>query len=217
MDVGRISAFRKIGILGGSFNPIHFGHLLMAETALDQFGLDQVIWVPTYHPPHKQHQLLSFDHRWSMVNLAIAAHPRFIASDLEQQGPHISYASVTFAQLQRLYPNTCWFWIIGSDAFQRLANWRDHAQLVAQCTWLIAPRPSLPIAQIGQQVETTLAQQNIQLHWHSLEMPQTEISSSLIRRYCQQGRSLRYLTPAAVCTYIKTHHLYEEVAPNPDF
>jgi len=211
--VAQISGFRKIGILGGSFNPIHLGHLLMAETALEQFNLDQIIWVPSYHPPHKRQQLISFGHRWNMLQLAIADHPSFIASNVEQQRQTNSYASVTLAQLQILYPDACWFWILGSDAFQKLASWHHSAKFVDQCTWLVSSRGVESLQEIGQKVDSEFAQHNVRLRWHPISMPRIDISSSLIRQYCQFGRSLRYLVPESVRVYIDTHHLYQDNRP----
>lgn len=208
------STFRKIGILGGAFNPVHIGHLVMAETALDQFGLEQVIWLPSYRPPHKQQHLLSFGHRWAMVQCAIADHPHFVTSDLEQQGGTTSYASTTFAQLQSCHPDVQWYWIIGSDAFQQLARWRENTQLANQCVWLIAPRHHTSISELGRQVAAELAQQGVQLRWESLQMPAIAVSSTLIRQYCQTGRSVRYLVPDSVRHYISTHNLYQNDCPN---
>ncbi|MBF2027022.1 MAG: nicotinate (nicotinamide) nucleotide adenylyltransferase [Oscillatoriales cyanobacterium C42_A2020_001] len=199
---------KKVGIFGGAFNPVHMGHLLMAETALEQFQLDQVIWVPTYQPPHKAGELLAFNHRWEMLQRAIADHPAFIASEIDQKRGGISYAIATFTDLQQIYPTVCWHWVIGVDAFQSLPHWRNGVEIASQCTLLIAPRNQKPVQNIALEVATVLAKQSVQLQWYLLEMPQTEISSSLIRQYCQEGRSLRYLLPESVRAYIATHKLY---------
>lgn len=182
----------------------------MAETALDQFELDTILWVPTYAPPHKlTPALASFEHRCGMVQGAIADHPQFIAVDLERHQPTPSYASATFAQLQILYPQTQWYWVIGQDAFAQLPGWQHSHALISQCCWLVAPRPPHNLHTIGQQVAATLAQRSLPLHWHPLPMPAIALSSSLIRQYCQQGRSIRYLVPTTVQTYIQTHQLYQ--------
>ncbi|UBF25530.1 nicotinate (nicotinamide) nucleotide adenylyltransferase [Kovacikia minuta CCNUW1] len=131
---------QNVAILGGTFNPIHWGHLLLAETALDQFGLDRVIWVPTCNPPHKDRDLLMFSHRLEMVRRAIADHSAFTVSDIDAHRCGVSYAITTLTDLQAFYPNTNWFWIIGIDAFQTLPKWRESEALMAQCTWLVAPR-----------------------------------------------------------------------------
>lgn len=200
----------KVGILGGAFDPVHIGHLLMAEAALEQFQLDRVIWVPTYQPPHKAGELLPFHHRWEMLQQAIADHPAFIASEVDQQRGGISYAIATFTDLQQQYPVACWHWIIGVDAFQSLPHWRNAEEIASQCTWLVAPRNHKPVQTIALEVASALVSQSVQLRWCLLTMPQIEISSSLIRQYCHQGRSLRYLLPEAVRVYITTHQLYRK-------
>lgn len=200
---------QNIAIFGGTFNPVHLGHLLVAETALDQFGLDQIIWVPTYHPPHKRRLMPTFNQRLEMVRLAIADQPAFSLSSLEAETPHTSYAIATLKGLQALYPNTHWYWVLGTDAFQTLPKWRDSSTLAAQCTWLVAPRQ---INGQGEAWEEAVCQQvaaQIGIpNWHLLSMPLLKISSSLIRQYCLECRSIRYLVPDVVRTYIKKLKLY---------
>ncbi|MDX2243373.1 MAG: nicotinate (nicotinamide) nucleotide adenylyltransferase [Leptolyngbyaceae cyanobacterium bins.302] len=205
------SPIRRIGIIGGTFNPVHLGHLLLAESALDQFGLDQVIWVPTYRPPHKNQPLPAFAHRWEMVQWAIADHPQFIASNIEQKRRTTSYANETFAELKTTFPEAAhWHWIVGLDAFQSLPAWRNSTELAPQCTWLVAPRKHGSIEQICLGIEREFATKSVQLRWHTIKLPQINISSSLIRRQCQLGRSLRYLVPESVRVYISTNNLYPD-------
>ncbi|NJR58467.1 MAG: nicotinate (nicotinamide) nucleotide adenylyltransferase, partial [Cyanobacteria bacterium CRU_2_1] len=128
-------------IFGGTFNPIHWGHLLMAETALSQFNLHQVIWVPTYRPFYKSStELLAFHHRLEMVQRAIASHPHFTVFTSEQSHPDAAYAIHTLLELQLFYPNSQWYWIIGLDAFQSLPRWHRRQEWIEQCDWLVAPR-----------------------------------------------------------------------------
>ena len=195
---------QKIGIFGGTFNPVHWGHLLVAESALDQFGLSGVIWVPTFCPSHKSVDLLGFEHRLEMVKQAIAHHPAFWVSDIEQQRQGNSYALTTLLDLEALYPNPDWHWIIGLDAFQSLPHWYHSATVAAQCTWLVAPRNDQNSSTICQHVADHFIKQKIPFHWQLLTMPQVEISSSLIRDYWQKGRSLRYLVPDSVRHYLTT-------------
>jgi nicotinate-nucleotide adenylyltransferase len=217
---------QNFAIFGGTFNPIHWGHLLIAETALEQAQLDQIIWVPAYHPPHKSKTniLLSFAHRYEMVQRAIAAHPHFTISALEQAQPGHSYALHTLQALQAAYPQCRWSWIVGLDAFRSLPRWYGCETLAEQCGWLVAPRSSSN--QIGGQedgfspeaaspeaacfaVGEILAARSITLRWQMLEMPLVEISSSLVRRYCQEQRSIRYLVPDVVRDYILAQKLYQ--------
>ncbi|WNZ21769.1 nicotinate (nicotinamide) nucleotide adenylyltransferase [Leptolyngbya sp. NK1-12] len=227
---------QKIAIFGGTFNPIHWGHLLMAETALSQIELDRIIWVPTYHPPHKLNaeMLLSYDHRLEMVQLALDQHPNFEVSqieEVEQEQSSKSYAVDTWRRLQLLYPDALWYWIIGLDAFQSLPRWYGQRELAQHCRWLVAPRLDANLLTAGSspadgvesiaikstetvcaRVADALATLSIQMHWQVLPMPLVEISSSLIRRYCRQQRSIRYLVPESVRLYILQHQLYAEAS-----
>ena len=245
----------KIAIFGGTFNPIHWGHLLLAETAFDQFHLDRVLWVPTFRPVYKAQPLLAFEHRLAMVHRAIADHPAFAVSAIDAQQSGTSYAIATFIALQALEPGAIWYWIVGSDAFQSLPKWQGSQTLMAQCRWLVAPRmpegegrgerreeseeageageekgrgESQEIEDRKQKTEegkahaittnqsttqnSKLKTQNSSspsLHWHPLHMPSVAISSSLIRQRCREGRSIRYLVPEAVHSYITEQNLYQ--------
>ena len=219
----------QVAILGGIFDPVHWGHLLIAETAVSQVGLESVIWVPARYPPHKQ--VCGYEHRRLMVESAIASNPAFILSPREMSHTSPDYAIATLLNLQDAYPNRQWYWIIGMDAFQTLPQWYRREQLIPSCNWLVAPRP-LPLpttaallaeggsqkkemvmtegSKLCQQVTQQLASQHISIRWQLLEMPQIGISSSLIRQYRRRGDSIRYLVPEEVRAYITTHNLYLE-------
>lgn len=219
---------RKVAILGGTFDPVHWGHLLIAETALSQATLDQVIWVPDRCPPHKRAAV--FEHRLEMVRLAIADHPDFAISSGASNHSGSSYAIHSLIELQAIYTNTQWYWIVGLDAFQTLPRWYRRHELAALCEWLVVPR-LLPAPQgedpggmsaalefICKQVAQQLAEQFIDIRWQLLQMPWVGVSSSLIRQYCRDGYaeakgvsiSIRYLVPEAVRIYIATHKLYSD-------
>lgn len=218
----------KIGILGGTFDPIHLGHLLMAETAFDQVSLDRVIWVPSYHPPHKSSDHLQpFVHRWAMVQQAIADHPSFEVSDVEASRPNVSYAINTLADLKITYPSATWFWIIGLDAFESLPRWYRGAEIASECNWLVAPRPIVPVyaepsspafdglsqsQQQCQNVVNQMEQKSTPICWQLLNIPAVGISSSLVRQYCRDRRSIRYLVPDSVRAYIAKQNLYQTCA-----
>jgi nicotinate-nucleotide adenylyltransferase len=204
----------KTAILGGTFNPVHCGHLLIAETAIDQVALDQVIWVPARSPLHKPPlDLANFEQRLEMVKLAIASQPRFVLSTVEQNPSTVSYAIDIFLDLQRLYPDTLWSWIIGLDAFQSLPRWYRRQEWVDRCIWLVAPRAdSQKMENPGadcQHVAQSLATEGIELRWQLLEMPLVGWSSKLIRQYCRDRRSIRYLVPEPVRRYMLEQALYQ--------
>ncbi len=213
---------KKIAVFGGSFNPVHWGHLLMAEAALDQAQLDRVLWVPSYRPPHKLSQAapISYHHRLEMVKLAIDHHPNFRISTIERDRPGISYAVDTLSYLQQSMSNTEWFWVIGLDAFRTLPHWHGDLALIQSCQWLVAPRldaeKQLDANSVGlepegvcQQVAHQLALASIDLNWQLLTMPLVNLSASLIRTRCEQGRSIRYLVPEPVREYLLEHQLYQ--------
>lgn len=213
---------QKLAIFGGTFSPVHWGHLLMAEMALEQFALDRVIWVPTYHPAYKASaDLLDFRHRLEMVRLAIGSHPHFTLTSIEQDLPSPSYAIDTLDCLQSIYPDNYWYWIIGIDAFQTLPHWFRYRELVSRCCWLVTPRwneqeparrtqesdINLSLA-ICQRVSEKLAMESLELNWHLLDMPLIGISSSLVRHRCRDRRSIRYMVPESVRSYIAQQGLY---------
>jgi nicotinate-nucleotide adenylyltransferase len=219
---------KPLAILGGTFDPVHLGHLLIAQTALSQLELDNVIWIPARRPPHKG--ALAYEHRCSMVEKAIADNPAFVLNAVQTEDTDPDYAIETLTHLQQAYPNRQWYWIIGIDAFQTLPRWYHCEKLALACDWLVAPRPvsvaattavflkgnsenkeiDTQISQLCQQVSEQFASQNIPLRWQLLQMPLVDISSSLIRQYCRQGHSIRYLVPENVRAYIMTHTLYSE-------
>lgn len=216
---------QKIAIFGGTFNPVHCGHLLIAETALNQAVLNCVIWVPTYLPPHKlkTETSLSYRHRFEMVKLATATHTHFRVSAIESEYSGVSYAVDTLKRLQKQYVDAEWYWIIGLDAFQSLPRWYGRQELVKTCRWLVAPRPAPALVnaesstnqsrlamaeQACTQVAQQLADQSMTVQWQVLKMPLVDISSSLIREYCCKKVSIRYFVPEAVRAYIAAHDLY---------
>lgn len=222
---------QKLAIFGGTFNPVHWGHLLIAETAIDQFALDQIIWLPTYHPAYKASaDLLSFQHRAEMVRRAIDSHPHFSLSTLEQNQPSPSHAIDSLHHLQTNHPGNQWYWLIGLDAFQTLPHWYCYEELVSRCNWLVSPRwrsqepeaenqehgstPSQNSLLLCQQVAEKLAAESLELKWHLLDTPLIGVSSSLVRQRCRDRRSIRYLVPESVQTYITQQNLYQREGKN---
>ncbi|MBE9188355.1 nicotinate (nicotinamide) nucleotide adenylyltransferase [Microcoleus sp. LEGE 07076] len=218
---------RKIAIFGGSFDPVHSGHLSIAQTAASQFALDRVIWVPDRAPGHKPHPSgASFEQRRFMVELTIADRPDFLLAPILPNPSGTSFAIDTVFYLQKSYPGDRWYWIIGSDALQTLPKWHRCAEIGGLCHWLVAPRregvgecENLPGAAaekihlqtdaVCRRVAEQMAALDVEIRWQVLSAPSIKISSSHIRRCCAQNRDLRYLVPQVVRTYIATHDLYQ--------
>jgi len=204
---------QQIAIFGGTFDPVHWGHLLIAQTALHQVSVEQIIWVPSLNPPHKQ--AAAFEHRLAMLQLATEDNPGFTVSLVEVNSPGTSYAINTLIDLSAAHPNTHWYLIVGLDTFQTLPRWYRRHELTQMCDWLIAPRllGGENIAQselICKQVEQQLTNQSISIHWQLLHIPLIGVSSSLIRQLIRQRQSIRYLVAEPVRLYIAAHNLYSK-------
>ncbi len=188
------SAAMKFGILGGTFNPIHWGHLLLAETARDQLGLDRVLFIPVHQPPHKNAKgLLPGAVRLELVQVAIRDHPAFVASDIELQRESVSYTLNTVKVLREQLPMAKLFLLIGQDMLA--VQWKGWEEITQLCTVVVAARSGGKTRRRAGRVK-------------ALEMPQVGISSSDIRARVAAGRSIRYLVPVAVERYIRDHQLY---------
>lgn len=184
----------RLGIFGGTFNPIHWGHLLLAETARETLALDRVVFIPTSKPPHKSaRDLLPGEVRLQLITLAIQGHPAFVASDIELQRPGVSYSIDTVRILHQRLPQAKLFLIVGADMFG--VRWVSWKEIAALCTVVVAHRPG-----------ARAIRREAGVRW--LPMPQVEIASSDIRARLRNGRSIRYLVPSAVERYLRTHQLY---------
>ncbi len=201
---------RRLGIFGGTFNPIHLGHLLLAERAREQYQLDQVWFIPTAIPPHKSSRdLVSGRERLTLLRLAIRGNPAFRASDLELQLGGVSYSIRTLEHLHRRYPRAKLFLLVGSDMLT--VSWHRLDDIARLCTFLVAKRPaSRPRASIrkDQAHRVVSAVPRTFIRAKPIDMPQLDLSSSAIRARVHRGTSIRYLVPEAVERYLATHRLY---------
>jgi nicotinate-nucleotide adenylyltransferase len=194
----------RLGIMGGTFDPVHFGHLVAAEEALVQFNLDRVIFMPTGRPVRKTHRhVSSAEDRYLMTVIATASNPDFEVSRLEIDRPGSTYTVDTMVQLREMYgPKTELFFISGADAVREILTWKDAERFAELCTFIAATRPGFdaalePFELAGQKVE-------------SMEVPALAISSSDIRARVSARRPVRYLLPEAVAAYIEKNGLYRE-------
>ncbi len=200
-----LSKSRRVAVLGGTFNPVHQGHLIIAEQALWQFQLDQVLWMPAGDPPHKPSTAGATPaDRLAMVKLAIADHDRFACSEMEIHRPGRSYTIETLRSLIQQHPDTQWYWIIGVDALRDLPHWYQAQELAQICHWIVAPR-----IDAGDTLEVLReVTQKLPLRAEVLQAPSLTLSSTYLRQQIQKGGSIRYLVPAAVEQYIRDHQLY---------
>lgn len=194
----------RLGMLGGTFDPVHIGHLILGEAAREELGLDRVIFVPTGHPWRKpDREITPAADRVEMLRMAVAGNPYFEVSMLEVEREGSSYSEVTLAALRDANPGAEMFFILGRDALADLPNWHDPSAVVSLATLVVASRGD-DISSVSE--DSALARLNARIV--SLKMPVIGISATDIRRRVHDGLSILYQSPDAVAAYIESHRLY---------
>ncbi len=212
----------RLGVFGGTFNPIHLAHLRLAEEARDSLALDRVLFVPAGDPPLKQRELAPADERLAMVRLAIASNPSFEVSDLELRRPGKSYTADTLEALAREHPGARLWFLLGADALADFERWHAPERIFAAASLGVAPRPDQASADLAEVVPARLRAPFRRVE-DGLEHPSGQrirwiplgplaISASDLRRRLARGLSIRYLVPDPVLEYIAKHHLYGDRA-----
>jgi nicotinate-nucleotide adenylyltransferase len=187
----------KIGILGGTFNPVHIGHLILAEEAREKLLLDKMVFVPTYLAPHKDNSglALAMD-RYAMIKLAIKGNRYFDASEREIQRGGRSYTIETIRDFKKKYPKDELYFIIGSDLLRYLDEWKDLNEIIRMVKFVVATRPGYPLEKIPAYIQT-------------VAIRAVDVSAFEIREAVKAGNSFRYLVPDAVFDYINKKGLYK--------
>ena len=199
----------RIGILGGSFNPIHLGHLLLGQGALDSFDLSKVLFMPCHIQPHKDPTMLaSPEHRVAMLEQAIMDNPQFEMLDIEIARGGSSFAVDSVREIRELYPDAELFFIIGADTLPELHLWRDIYTLLRMCRFATFSRPGHDVVNSEEKDLRLDSPWAAQLLETVARGRMLEISSSDIRHRVAEGMSIRYLVPTLVEMYIAEHHLY---------
>ena len=212
----------KVGLFGGTFNPIHWGHLRPAEEIREAFDLAQIIFIPVHVPPHKKSDVTSAAHRFSMVKRAIRGNSFFRVSDIELKRPGRSYSIDTIRHFHGLAGvEQKMFFIIGMDAFREIYTWKDYPAFFSACNFIVMDRPGAQSVQTQQILPRDIRNEftyrgtercfvhisGCRIHLYSVT--QLDISSTVIRAHIRQGRSIRYLVPPAVESYIAEQRLYQ--------
>lgn len=198
----------RIGIFGGTFDPIHMGHLILAEQCRTQARLDEVWFLPSYHPPHKAEKgVTRFEQRCDMIELAIAGHPSFRLDRIEKELPPPSYTSETLAELHRRHPGTEFHLLMGSDQLPDLPLWYQPVRVIEQAALVVVPRPGVMLW-TAERLATALGLEVSQVRLRFVACPMIEIASRELRRAMADGLSIRYMVPRAVEEYIRDRKLY---------
>lgn len=200
---------RRLGIMGGTFDPIHYGHLVTAEGARYSFGLDRVIFVPSGRPPHKPGHIVSDPlDRYKMTCLAVASNPFFCASAIEVERPGPSFTIDTVRAVMELYPGAKIYFITGADALLEIFKWKDFDILLTICNFVAATRPGYRLFELRE--KTASLPSGLKQNISYMEVPALAISSTEIRQRVCDGRPVKYLLPESVEDYIKKNKLYRE-------
>jgi nicotinate-nucleotide adenylyltransferase len=188
----------KIGIFGGSFNPIHIGHLIMAQTLSEEFDLDKVIFIPVGVPSHRENILVSGEERLQMVKLAVEGNERFVVSDIEINSKDTSYTIDTLMKIKDIYGwENDYFEIIGEDSADYLHKWKNYEMLLQNATFLVFRRAGYNYVPKSEKIILC-------------ETPYIEVSSTKIREKILSGKRIRYLVTESVENYIYIKHLYRQ-------
>lgn len=211
----------RLGILGGTFNPIHYGHLRAAEEIREGLNLAKIIFIPSAYPPHKKEEVINPLKRFSMVNLAIKENPFFSVSDIELVREGKSYTIETIKYLIRKYDKKMEiFFILGIDAFLEIEAWKDYRTLFSITNFIVISRPGYEQRTMDNPFPPGVSHEFFYdpkkkryfrkdgFDTYFQEITLLDISSRKIRRYVREGKSIKYLLPENVMEYIRTHKLY---------
>lgn len=187
----------KIGILGGTFNPIHIGHLILADEAREKLSLDKIIFVPANLAPHKDDSDIAAPaERFKMIKLAIKGNKNFAVSDIEIKRFGRSYTIDTVKEFNQLYSKDELYFITGSDLLKYLEDWKDLSEILKLVKFVVATRPGYPLEKIPSYIQT-------------VAIRAVDVSAFEVRSCIKEGKSFRYLVPEAVFSYINTKRLYK--------
>ena len=199
----------KIGILGGSFNPVHNGHLELAKQALEQFALDQVWLMPNHVPAYKKwDRSVTNEDRLHMVELAVKDHDGLRCSDLELQRGGVTYTVDTLAQLHQQYPDTEWYFVMGGDSILAFDTWREPGRILSLSKLIVTTRDQIQAEDVIDKIRY-LKEKYAGADIRQMQIHPVDVSSSGIREAVKNGQDISETVPMAVCRYIKEYGLYQ--------
>lgn len=198
----------RLGILGGTFDPVHYGHLLLAETCRQELELDSVRIIPAGSPPHKQQFRITDGHaRADMLELAVAGYPELIVDRRELRRQGASYTVETLTELQHEFPGAKLFFLMGADSLKDISSWREPDRIAQLATLVACNRPghALPDGlEVAEWVGAKIAERTV-----LVRIPGVDLSATDLRDRVRCGKNLRFMTPRAVEAYVQQHRLYE--------
>ena len=203
---------KKVGIMGGTFDPIHIGHLILGENAYQQLGLDRVVFMPSGNPPHKRDRegRASDEQRMDMVKLAIASNTHFKYSSMEMNEDGYSYTYLTLEKLNEKHPDTRYYFIIGADSLFDFKGWRNPQRICDACTLVVATRNHTSDEELDKAIEDV--RQTFGADIVKLNTENIDVSSHQLRDWIAAGKTVKYYAPDEVINYIKSYHVYDGLA-----
>ena len=203
---------KKVGIMGGTFDPIHIGHLILGENAYQQLGLDRVVFMPSGNPPHKKDRegRASDEQRMDMVKLAIASNTHFKFSSMEMNEDGYSYTYLTLEKLNEKHPDTRYYFIIGADSLFDFKGWRNPQRICDACTLVVATRNHTSDEELDKAIEDV--RQTFGADIVKLNTENIDVSSHQLRDWIAAGKTVKYYAPDEVINYIKSYHVYDGLA-----
>ena len=197
----------QIGLFGGTFDPVHLGHLILAERVREEAGLDAVWFLPSYRPPHKDHAITRYEHRLEMTALAIVGQPLFRIEPIEKELPPPSYTAHTLEALQQRHPRNTFHLIVGTDCLPDIPKWFEPHTILKRTALLAVPRPGFE-PWTAAQLATALNLPANEVRLTMIDCPLVDIASREIRERVTLGKSIRYLVPRSIEEYIREKKLY---------
>lgn len=198
--------FKKIGVMGGTFDPIHYAHLATAEFIRDKYNLDKIVFIPSGNPPHKSVNITSKYYRYNMVLLATANNENFLVSNIEVKRQSKTYTIDTLRELKQIYPNSKVYFITGADAICDIETWKDVSENFKLATFIAATRPGISLLRSQEKIESLTKKYDAKII--SVYVPSLDISSTYIREQLKERKSIRYLVPENIESYIYQNKLY---------
>lgn len=214
----------RIGLFGGTFNPIHSGHIKAAEIVQERLSLEKVLFIPSYIPPHKDTaDIASPSHRLKMVELSLQSHSHFVPSSIEVDAEEKSYSIITLGKIEKLYPNAQIFFILGIDAFLEIDTWKNYEKLLEKCFFVVISRPGfhlkdakkalkeIPGIDIHELSESEILDDDMLLAYRVflMQINALDMASRDIRKRIKKGESIKKMVPVEVEAYIKENNLYQ--------
>jgi nicotinate-nucleotide adenylyltransferase len=214
---------KRIGIFGGTFDPIHCGHVKAAESVQSVFSFDKILFIPSYIPPHKESEdVASAAHRLKMVELALSSFDRFSPSSIEIDAKGMSYSIVTLNRIKKMFPQTEIFFLLGVDAFLEIETWKDYEDVLEQCSFIVMSRPGYRLDEARRALSKKYNQRMVEISGpiqrdrqmffspkiYLLPIHTLDISSSEVRERVGKNQSIEGLVPENVENYIKERRLY---------